>query len=257
MTAPLFSVVIPTYNRPNLLARAIDSVLVQSISDFEVIIVDDGSDCDYARRLVGQACCSKLRLLTNSGNRGVGATRNRGIEAARGRYVSFLDDDDEFLPDFLALSEKALEATPETIGASWSQEALGTAPSGDYEGTEMAGFLMAGAGCGLTFKADCLRCLGGFNEDFPIGEDTELIVRFLSHDFRPVPLFRNAIRVNHDAERRLSASARREERQRVLEWIRITYAGFLRAHPHLRALLSPDSLSGRQPGILDMTERPA
>ncbi len=91
---PSFSVVIPVFNDPIGLLRAVDSVLEQSLADFELIVVDDGSTLPVDLHLND----SRLRLIRLERSSGPGAARNKGIAASRGRYVAFLDSDDAFGP---------------------------------------------------------------------------------------------------------------------------------------------------------------
>jgi hypothetical protein len=92
---PRFSIIIPTYNRCGLLRESLDSVLAQEFTDYEVIVVDDGSQ-DDTPAIVAQYG-GRVRLLSQC-NRGPGPARNRGVEAARGEYVAFLDSDDLLFP---------------------------------------------------------------------------------------------------------------------------------------------------------------
>lgn len=94
------SVVIPTRNRAGLLGCAIRSVLNQTYQDLEVIVVDDGStDGGETERVIRSFGDARLRYLRHSSSRGGGAARNTGIRAAAGRYIAFLDDDDEWEPN--------------------------------------------------------------------------------------------------------------------------------------------------------------
>jgi SAM-dependent methyltransferase len=116
MTPPDVSVVIPTRDRPAFLRQAVSSALSQRNVEFEVIVVDDGSavSCDASLKDVDD---QRLRVLRHEMSRGVAVARNTGIEAARGRFVSFLDDDDLLAPDALAAHLGALHARRE---AGWS-----------------------------------------------------------------------------------------------------------------------------------------
>ena len=95
MSEPLFSVVVPTFNRRELLTAALDSIRDQTFTRFEVIVVDDGSSDGTAEYL--KSLGDRIQLLTQR-NLGPGAARNRGLERARGRYVAFLDSDDLWFP---------------------------------------------------------------------------------------------------------------------------------------------------------------
>jgi glycosyltransferase involved in cell wall biosynthesis len=100
--APQISVVIPTRDRYDLLQRAIRSVLEQTVRDFEVIVVDDASIEDVGA-IIGRFADARLTLVRHQIPMGGGASRNTGIRHASGKYVAFLDDDDEWLPEKLEL----------------------------------------------------------------------------------------------------------------------------------------------------------
>ena len=96
---PAFSVIIPTYNRADFLPRAIQSILKQTFRDFELIIVDDGST-DNTEEVVGGISNARVRYFYQQ-NRGVSAARNFGATLSKGQYTTFLDSDDEVLPEWL------------------------------------------------------------------------------------------------------------------------------------------------------------
>lgn len=98
--APLFTVVIPTFNRRDAVVEAVRSALDQSVRDLEVIVVDDGST-DGTASAIAAIGDERLHVIVQP-NAGASAARNRGIDYARGRYVAFLDSDDRFLADHLA-----------------------------------------------------------------------------------------------------------------------------------------------------------
>lgn len=112
--APTVSIVIPAYNASGLLKAAIGSIAAQTLREIEVILVDDASSDDtaaQARTLLARhgLAHSVIRLAANAGP---AAARNRGVAAARGTYVAFLDADDEWLPDKLRLQVALMEANP-------------------------------------------------------------------------------------------------------------------------------------------------
>ena len=106
MKSPLFSIILPTYNRLPLLQRAVDSVLAQEYGHWELIIIDDGSTDDTKSYIVALNN-NKIRH-TYQENKGRSAARNLGIEQADGEYVCFLDSDDELLPSYLSFFHHTL-----------------------------------------------------------------------------------------------------------------------------------------------------
>ena len=107
ITPSSVSVIIPTFDRAWCLARAVESVLNQTFTDFELIVVDDGSGDDTVRLL---ADYGESLALIRQDNRGVSAARNAGIAAARGRWIALLDSDDHWLPTKLATQVAWLSA---------------------------------------------------------------------------------------------------------------------------------------------------
>lgn len=110
---PIFSIVMTTYNRAWCIERAIDSVFAQTESRWELIIVDDGST-DSTAELVRRYVLSsnKVRLIVQS-NQGTGAARQAGIRQACGHFVTFLDSDDQYLPEHLAIRRGYICEFPE------------------------------------------------------------------------------------------------------------------------------------------------
>jgi len=108
---PKVSVIIPTYNRRELVQEAIDSVLAQTYTDYEIIVVDDGST-DGTREALQERYGDRIRYVWQE-NQGESAARNRGIEMARGEYIAFLDSDDVWLPEKLSKQVNLLDYSPE------------------------------------------------------------------------------------------------------------------------------------------------
>lgn len=107
MTTPFFSVVIPLYNRAAQVGETIRSVLSQDWTDYEIVVVDDGSR-DDPQPVIEAIGDPRIRYIRQD-NAGGGAARNAGIMAAEGRYIAFLDSDDLFLPGKLSTMAKALD----------------------------------------------------------------------------------------------------------------------------------------------------
>jgi len=111
---PTVSVEIITHNRANLLKHAIQSVLNQTYQDFEIIVVDDGST-DNIWEVVESFSDYRIRYIRHEQRRGGAAARNTGVQAARGKYMAFLDDDDEWLPKKLELQISRIRESPENV----------------------------------------------------------------------------------------------------------------------------------------------
>jgi glycosyltransferase involved in cell wall biosynthesis len=118
---PRVTVVIPVYNREKYVGIAVDSILSQTFSDFELLVIDDGS-IDRSIDIVRSYSDPRIRLVCNINNLGVAATRNNGIQLARGEYLAFLDSDDWAYPERLAKQTAFLDNHPEYAAVgSWSE----------------------------------------------------------------------------------------------------------------------------------------
>lgn len=111
MSRPLFSIVVPTYNRAHVVGDAIWSCLAQTVTDFEIIVVDDVKSTDDIGAVLENFRGAEIRLIAHFNNT-AGANRNGGVNVARGKYVAFLDSDDEFLPNKLERCLARLEQEP-------------------------------------------------------------------------------------------------------------------------------------------------
>ncbi|WP_336338317.1 glycosyltransferase family 2 protein [Haloarcula brevis] len=201
MPEPRVSVVIPAYERGDVVGRAVDSALAQTVSDIEVVVVDDGSDDDTAA--VAEAYDDeRVRVLTHGTNRGVSAARNTGVEVAAGEYVAFLDSDDEWLPRKLERQLASLDGRGEEwVGAYCDVTAAGLSPLGRLAavvserlfrsaapregGRELAEALLSlqvfmGPGSTLLVEREAVESAGGFDEGLSIYEDWDLVLRVLA-----------------------------------------------------------------------------
>jgi glycosyltransferase involved in cell wall biosynthesis len=108
---PRVSVVLPVHNRADVLPRAIESVIAQELSDFELIVVDDGSTDDSAA-LVDAFADERIRLIRLGNNRGGNVARNEGVRTAKSPLIAFLDSDDRYLPDKLSFVVAEFDRRP-------------------------------------------------------------------------------------------------------------------------------------------------
>ena len=126
--APCVSVAISTWNRAHLVGRAIRSALAQTFEDFELLVVDDGSTDATPEVLAGQDD-ARLRRVRHERNHGISRTRNTAIGLARGEWMAFLDDDNEWAPDYLD-RQLALAASRPAAGVVYCRAHVRNARSG-------------------------------------------------------------------------------------------------------------------------------
>lgn len=118
VSPPLVTVLLPAFNAANWLSAALDSVLAQSLSDFELLVIDDGST-DSTAELLGRYADTRLRVVRRA-NRGLVDVLNHGIELSRGKYIARMDADDVAHPRRLARQVTFLEAHPQVgICGTW------------------------------------------------------------------------------------------------------------------------------------------
>ncbi len=177
------SVIIPTYNREQFLQKAIDSVLGQTYRHFELIVVDDGS-ADNTERLVKN--CSHDIVYIRQDNKGPAAARNRGVAAARHELVAFLDSDDRFAPDKLAVQVSAMEQHPGCLvshtGETWYRRGRLLNQKNRHRKNGGDIFKQSLELCGVGMSTVLLHkkifiLYGPFDEEYPCCEDYELWLR--------------------------------------------------------------------------------
>ena len=121
MEHPKISVIIPTYKRPDILCRAIDSVLIQDFKDYEIIIIDDNGLGSVVQKETEKLMRQKyldqrIYYIPNEKSLGGGGARNVGITAAKGEFIAFLDDDEDWLPGKLSKQMKKYSECTENTG---------------------------------------------------------------------------------------------------------------------------------------------
>jgi glycosyltransferase involved in cell wall biosynthesis len=192
---PRVSVIIPTYNYSRFLGEAVRSVLKQTFSDFELIVVDDGST-DNTKEVVDSFVDPRIRYIYQE-NRGVSAAQNTGIKASSGEYIAILGADDMWLPENLEFKVKVLDSRPEvglvcsdgyifddgtglTLGKMWHLYFPGLDPriASRWPLRE----LLSRSGSFIRPQFTVLRRevfteVGYFDESLRIGEDWEMFIR--------------------------------------------------------------------------------
>ena len=196
-TTPLVSVVIPVFNRQEMLRQAVASVLSQSFSDLELIVVDDGSRDDIAAALSTYA--DTLTLLYQE-NKGVSAARNLGVARSRGKYVAFLDSDDLWLPQKLSRQTAFFESHPEVNVCQteeiWIKNGRRRNPGKRHRKPSGMIFLPSLELClvspsAVMFRKSFFLETGGFDESLPACEDYDLWLRISSR--HPIHLIDEAL----------------------------------------------------------------
>jgi glycosyltransferase involved in cell wall biosynthesis len=205
--APAFSVILTTHDRPQMLAEAIDSVLSQTLHDFELVVVDDASHPPA----VGVAD-PRVRVLRRARNGRPAAARNSGLDVAKGHYVCFLDDDDLYLKDRLATAVDTGDVS--VCGAVGRQFRL-----------DLTGFIPH-VGQVTVRRELCPH----FDERFEAVEDVDWWIRVSRYDVDLIPQDGYVLR---HSDRRVSTDLRRKLDARLL--LMKVHEGYFSTHPRASA----------------------
>jgi glycosyltransferase involved in cell wall biosynthesis len=184
---PTVSIILATFNRASLLPKAIESVLQQTLTDFEFLIIDDGSTDNTAEVVARYTDPRIVYRLVEHGERS--RARNMGIRLSRGRYIAFLDSDDWYLPNKLEEQVAALETHPEcgmTLGGWAIVDHTGKTilemHRWEYYQSRLLSvedWLFHSSATPITILArrEWFECMGGFDPTLSMAEDTELWMR--------------------------------------------------------------------------------
>ena len=192
MGKPLVSVIITTYSRPDNLKRAINSVLNQTYSNIEIIVVDDNGlntiNQRLSQKIVGEFQSShSIVYIAHEVNRNGSAARNTGFLKSKGRYISFLDDDDEFCESKIEDQICILDNTDESIGACYcnmlfvGRNNTLIQTHNTKEGNLTEDVLLDRVRFNtstILFKRESLIAVHGWDESFKRQQDLELMIRF-------------------------------------------------------------------------------
>jgi glycosyltransferase involved in cell wall biosynthesis len=237
---PKISVVIPAYNCAKTIKQTRDSVLSQTYTDLELIVINDGST-DATLNIVSQIKDSRIKLFSYP-NAGGNVSRNRGINHAVGEFISFLDADDIWTPDKLATQLQTLQENPTTkVAYSWTDYidengkfvSSGTHISLNgnvYEQLLVKNFLENGSNP-LICK-DALLAVGGFDESLVAGQDWDMWLRLAREfNFVAVPKVQILYRISANS---LSSNLARQEKA-CLQVLNKAYSTSPESLQHLKA----------------------
>jgi glycosyltransferase involved in cell wall biosynthesis len=188
---PRVSIIVPTYRRPDLLERAIASVTGQTLSSWELLVIDDNDPASHERReteAVVQrfAAEARLRYIRHDQNRGGGAARNTGLRAARAPFTAFLDDDDEWHTAKLERQLTRIEKDAETalvycrvrvVHVASGRESLTPTDGRSHGVRDLLRRNTIGTTSCILCRTDALRAIGGFDEALPARQDQDLYIR--------------------------------------------------------------------------------
>lgn len=189
MSQPLVDIIIPFYNRGELLKRAIRSVQNQSYKNWNLLIVDDGSTEDFPEDFI-KGYRDKISILKLKNNKGVSFARNQGIQQSQADWLAFLDSDDEWLDQKLEKQMEYALKNPQYplihCNETWFKNGKVFNQKKKHKKQGGRIFIPSVRLCcispsAVVIKRDLFRELGFFREDFPVCEDYELWLRLTSH----------------------------------------------------------------------------
>lgn len=208
----MFSIIIPNYNRAKVITKAIRSVLNQTYTNFELIVVDDCS-IDNSLLLISEIKDDRLKVFRLEKNSGAAAARNYGIEKAKGDYISLLDSDDYYDQDFLQESFEKISISPQSVGFIWTgvrniengnhKEFIWNPVEKETPYLTFLNSLHIGTNSGITFKKEIFEVCGNFREDLPAAEDTEFFLR-ITKNYNFSFVNKALINIERDCSDRLS-----------------------------------------------------
>ena len=193
MDTPLISVIVTTYKRPfSIVSRAIDSALAQTYENSEIIVIDDSpqsEDRDRMKTEIQNRYGDSITYVQNEQNMGACASRNRGFALSKGQYIAFLDDDDEWLPQKLALMLQCFDS--DDVGMVYcrllplkNDKPIKRTRQRRLEGSVLPQLLISNfiGGCSVPlFRKDVVEQAGLFDVSFPASQDIDLYVRVAEH----------------------------------------------------------------------------
>lgn len=185
MNDPLISIIIPTQNRYQLLAKALNSACNQTYQNIEIIVIDDASRDETSQYVSNLRLTDRrVTLIKNTTPVGGAKARNMGLAESRGEFIAFLDDDDEWFPEKLAIQSKALQVNPDCVAISCGFEIIYPSgkiktkiPKSSVSIQDLYSCNFLGGASMLFCRAEVLKKINGFDPLLKSCQDWDLWVR--------------------------------------------------------------------------------
>lgn len=241
---PLVSVIIPTCNRPDCLPNALDTAIIQTFRNFEVVVVNDGG-LDVSDIINKYQQKINIQYHVHSGNKGPSAARNTAIRNAKGKYIAYLDDDDIWYPNHLEIVVDTLETTSYSVAYTDAYRITQVMKDGEYVTMSKDVFhsqdfnweyFLVGDYIGplsILHEKACMEKIGFFDESLRTHEDLDMWIRMgRLYDFIHIKCLTGEFKEKDDG---ISATSRNKmQRLKNLEHIYNRYQEF--ASPQIRHL---------------------
>jgi len=216
---PLVSIIIPTFNRPEDLCNAIYSVLNQTYKNFEIIIINDNG-CDVSK-IIKTFKDGRIKYYQHVTNKGLAATRNTGINQSKGKYIAYLDDDDEYYPNHIETLVRLLESSQSKIAYTDADKCIYELKNGniylkkkfvehseDFDQTRLLFQNYIPVLC-LMHEKSCLNEVGLFDETMRVHEDWDLWIRLTyQHNFEHIKKTTCSYKIIYNANKNLTTTKR-------------------------------------------------
>jgi len=229
----LISVIVPTRDRPIFLKEALQSILEQGCQDFEIIVVNDAGE--DVSEVIASFKDERIKYIRHGSNKGLAASRNTGVKAARGKYIAYLDDDDIYYPDHLETLAGFLEKSGAAVAYSDSYQALQVRDNGTYvtkekrlvysEDFDRERLLVMNyiPFINVVHRRECIERAGFFDENLKSHEDWDCLIRLSQeNDFHHVKKVTAEFRTRYRLADSLSSN--RSEMLKTMKLIHSRYS---------------------------------
>jgi glycosyltransferase involved in cell wall biosynthesis len=241
---PVFSIITPTYRRPVLLVRNIRSVISQTYANYEHIIVDDSNDPE-TERVVKEFDDNRIVFLKHSNQKGAAAAYNTGIKASKGEFITFLDDDDEYLPQYLEKMHHKFSSSDRDCfvwtGISRVRDIkegerlianVTWPPVFNKKEDSLIASTSIGNGFGVCIRKRWIESVGPYDENLKYGSDTDFMMR-LAQKYPCQTIPEILVKIHKHDNDQLTDRSNYEERVKVFELLLNRYKDFLIQYPKL------------------------